>query len=463
MPERAIADTYDASISSSRLIYDTPDAASSSSRLVLDGSACTAASSSTRLVLGGSNEEWQRIPPLGHTPETMLAYVIRRDREGDLRRAFQVERVATPKPGPGEVVVLVMAAGINYNGIWAALGRPRSVFDSHKHPFHIAGSDASGVVWQIGPGVKRWKVGDEVVIHGNMTCGECEACNGYDPMGCENHRVCGYETPYGSFAQLMVVQGQQLLRKPPQLTWEEAASYGVGCFTAYRMLDRADLGTNETVLIWGAAGGLGCFAIQLARLQGAIPIAVVSNDEKAQVARLLGAEAVIDRTEFPDLAYNPGETPERMRRRLAATRAFGRAVQAALGERGVRADGVDVVFEHTGRETFPASVFLTRRMGRIVICGATSGYELTFDVRHLWMRQKSIIGCHGSNAQDSQRANELVCQSKVKPVLSKAYTVDECVLAHEEMRQNLKIGTTACLMCAPRLGLRNFAEARAAV
>jgi len=254
------------------------------------------------------------------------------------------------------------------------------------------------------------------------------------------------------------VQGQQLLRKPPQLTWEEAASYGVGCFTSYRMLDRADLGTNETVLIWGAAGGLGCFAIQLARLQGAVPIAVVSNEEKAAVARLLGAEIVVDRTEFPDLAFHPGETSARQARRLAATKAFGRTIQSALAERGIRSDGVDVVFEHTGQETFPASVFLARRMGRIVICGATSGYELTFDVRHLWMRQKSIIGCHGSNAQDSQRANELVCQGKIRPVLSKAYTVDECVLAHEEMRQNLKIGTTACLMVAPRLGLRNLAE-----
>jgi crotonyl-CoA carboxylase/reductase len=409
-----------------------------------------------------SNREWQRIPPLGHTPATMLAYVIRRERQGDLRRAFQVERVATPRPGPGEVIVLVMAAGINYNGIWAALGRPRSVFDAHKHPLHIAGSDASGVVWEVGPGVKRWRPGDEVVIHGNMTCGECEACNGYDPMGCEKHKVCGYETPYGSFAQMMVVQGQQLLRKPPQLTWEEAASYGVGCFTSYRMLDRANLGTNETVLIWGAAGGLGCFAIQLARLQGAVPIAVVSNDEKAAVARLLGAEIVVDRGEFPDLAFHPGEAPDRQARRLAATRAFGRAIQGALAERGIRSDGVDVVFEHTGQETFPASVFLARRMGRIVICGATSGYELTFDVRHLWMRQKSIIGCHGSNAQDSQRANELVCQGKVRPVLSKAYTVDECVTAHEDMRRNLKIGTTACLMVAPRLGLRSLAETRTA-
>lgn len=406
--------------------------------------------------------DWCRIPPLGRTPDTMLAHVIRRQREGDLRRAFQVERVAAPRPGPGEVSVLVMAAGINYNGVWAALGRPRSVFDIHKHSLHIAGSDASGVVCEVGPGVTHWKVGDEVVIHGNMTCGECPACNGYDPMACENHRVCGYETPYGSFAQIMVAQGQQLLRKPPQLTWEEAASYGVGCFTAYRMLDRAELRTGETILIWGAAGGLGCFAVQLARLRGAIPVAIVSSEEKAALVRQLGAEVVIDRREFPDLAYQPGETPEAQQRRLAATRALGRSIAAGLGERGSRDLGVDVVFEHIGRETFPASVFLAKRMGRIVICGATSGYELSFDVRHLWMRQKSIIGCHGSNAQDSQRANQLLTRNRLRPVLSRTYAVDEIVLAHEDMRDNRKTGTTACLVVAPRPGLHNLDETRLA-
>lgn len=402
--------------------------------------------------------EWRARAAPGLAPETMLAHVIRRDREGELQRAFRVERVPTPRPGPREVVVLVMAAGINYNGIWAALGRPRSVFDIHRHPFHIAGSDASGVVWEVGPGVTRWKVGDEVVIHGNMTCGECGACNGYDPMACENHRVCGYETPHGSFAQYMVAQTQQLLRKPSHLTWEEAASYGVGCFTAYRMLERANLRPGESVLIWGAAGGLGCFALQLARLRGAIPVAVVSSEEKAALVRSLGAELVINRSEFPDLAYRPGEQPEDTRRRLTATRAFGRAISAALGESEERRLGVDVVFEHIGQETFPASVFLARRMGRVVICGATSGYELSFDVRHLWMHQKSIIGCHGSNAHDSQRANELIVRGQLRTALSRTYAVDQCALAHEEMRQGTKLGTTACLISSPRPGLRHLDE-----
>lgn len=420
----------------------------------------SAPASSTPSAVAAGAPLWQNLPPLGVVPSLMLGYAIRREREGSVCSAMQVEAVRSPQPGPDEVIVLVMAAGVNYNGVWAALGRPVSVFDVHRHPFHIPGSDASGVVWQVGINVRRWKVGDEVIIHGNMTCGQCGPCNGFDPMACEQHRVCGYETPYGSFAQFMVVQVQQLLRKPPQLSWEEAASYGVGCFTAYRMLDRAHVRPGDTVLIWGASGGLGCFAIQIAKLHGAVPIAIVSSDEKAELARSLGAELVIDRSAFPGLACRPGETAADKKRRFEATREFARAIGNGLGHMSGRFPGVDVVFEHIGQETFPASVFLAKRMGRIVICGATTGFELTFDVRHLWMRQKSIIGAHGSNAEESQRANELVAHGKIKPVLTNVYPFAECPQAHDSMLSNRKKGTIACLVSAPKTGLMNLAETR---
>lgn len=406
---------------------------------------------------------WSSFPPLGVVPSMMLGYAIRREREGDLRSAFQVESVRSPQPGPDEVVVLVMAAGVNYNGVWAALGRPVSVFAMHHHPFHIPGSDASGVVWQLGSNVSRWKVGDEVVIHGNMTCGQCGPCNGFDPMACEKHQVCGYETPYGTFAQFTVVQAQQLLRKPPRLSWEAASSYGVGCFTAYRMLDRAHVRPGDTVLIWGASGGLGCFAIQITKLYGAIPIAIVSSDDKTELVRSLGAEVVLNRSDFPGLAFNPRETPADKERRYEATKAFARAIGTGLGHPGSRFPGVDIVFEHIGQETFPASVFLAKRMGRIVICGATTGFELTFDVRHLWMRQKSIIGAHGSNAEESQRANDLVSSGKINPVLTRVYPFAECPAAHDSMLSNRKKGTIACLVSAPRTGLMNLAETRRAL
>jgi crotonyl-CoA carboxylase/reductase len=400
------------------------------------------------------------LPALGEVPAEMDAWVIRKERFGEPLQSFRREMMPTPEPGPGEVLVLVMAAGVNYNGIWAGLGKPVSVLEVHKKDFHIGGSDASGVVWKVGPGVTRWKVGDEVVLHCNVTCGQCPACNGFDPMACEDQKIWGYETPYGSFAQFCLVQSQQLLKKPKNMSWELAASYGLVYFTAYRMLvDRARVRPGEVVLIWGAGGGLGIFAVQLTKLLGATPIGIVSSPEKGALAKELGCDHLLYRNEFPGLAYRPNETPEQAKARMDAVKAMGKKIWELLGERR----SPDVVFEHVGMETFPTSVFLGNRMSRIVICGATTGFNLTFDVRHLWMRQKSIIGSHFANAEECQRANELVHQGKIKPVLTETFEYTRVPEAHDLMYRNKHKGTIACLVTAPRLGLTNFEETRAAL
>ena len=176
------------------------------------------------------------IPPMGFVPEQMYAWTIRRERHGNPDKAFEVEVVDVVKPGSKEVLVFVMAAGVNYNGVWAGLGVPISPFDVHKSQYHIAGSDASGIVWAVGNQVKNWKVGDEVVIHCNQDDGDDEHCNGGDPMHSPSQRIWGYETPDGSFAQFTTVQAQQLMRRPRHLTWEEAACYTLTLATAYRML-----------------------------------------------------------------------------------------------------------------------------------------------------------------------------------------------------------------------------------
>ncbi|WP_394827345.1 crotonyl-CoA carboxylase/reductase [Pendulispora albinea] len=400
-----------------------------------------------------------KLPELGVVPRRMHAWTIRRDRHGVPAKAFEKELVDVPEPGPGEVLVHVMAAGVNYNGIWAASGTPVSVLDIHRNDFHIAGSDASGIVWKTGPGVTRWKVGDEVVLHCNVTCGECAACNGADPMACDEQRIWGYETPYGSFAQFALVQSQQVLPKPEALTWEVAASYGLVCFTAYRMLvHRANVRPGEDVLIWGASGGLGCFAVQITKLLGANAIAVVSSKEKGELAMKMGAAGVIDRNDFPGLAYHPTEGREQAKTRLEMTKRFGRAIWDVLG----RKKSPDVVFEHVGQETFPASVFLAGRMGRIVICGATTGYQLTFDVRHLWMRQKMIVGSHFAHAGECEQANTLIHRGKLQPVLTELFDYDSIPEAHQTMIDNRHTGTLACLVGAPRAGLRTLEEVRAA-
>ncbi len=401
-----------------------------------------------------------KVPELGVVPAEMDAWVIRKERFGDPLTSFKRESMATPEPGPGEVLVLVMAAGVNYNGIWAGLGKPVSILDVTKKDFHIGGSDASGIVWKLGEGVTRWKVGDEVVLHCNVTCGQCGACNGFDPMACEDQKIWGYETPYGSFAQFTVVQAQQLLKKPKALSWEVAASYGLVYFTAYRMLvDRARVRPGEVVLIWGASGGLGIFACQITRLLGATSIGIVSSPDKAALAKSFGCDHTLNRNDFPGLAFQPNETEEQGKARAAATKKMGKAIWELLGEK----KGPDVVFEHVGQESFPTSVFLANRMSRIVICGATSGFNLTFDVRHLWMRQKSIIGSHFANAEECHRANELVHQGKIKPVLTATYSYDDIAEAHDVMYKNKHMGTLACLVNAPREGLTNLEETRAAL
>ena len=169
----------------------------------------------------------------------MAAWVIRQEREGEPVDAFQVEEIEVPEPGAFEVIVRVMAAGVNFNNVWAALGKPVSVFRYHPdEDHHIGGSDASGIVWKVGPGVTRWKPGDEVVIHCNQASYEDPEVHGLDPLAAPSQRIWGYETSWGSFAQFTKVQAQQLLPKPENLAWEEAASYGLTYFTAYRMLHR---------------------------------------------------------------------------------------------------------------------------------------------------------------------------------------------------------------------------------
>jgi crotonyl-CoA carboxylase/reductase len=386
------------------------------------------------------------VPPLGTLPERMQAIVIRKEREGEPMESMRLEEVQVPEVGPDEVLILVMAAGVNFNGVWAAQGKPISVFKMHKEPFHIAGSDASGIVWKTGASVRRWKPGDEVVVHCNQSCGQCPECNGLDPMACSEQKIWGYETSWGSFAQFARVQAQQLVRKPPHLGWEESASYGLTYFTAYRMLvAQAQTQPGDVVLVWGAAGGLGIFAIQIARLLGAHPIAVVSSTEKAEMVKSLGADWIINRREF-DFAFRPGETPERIKARLDEAKRFGKEIRRLTGGKDP-----DVVFEHVGQETFPTSVFVAKRFGKIVICGATSGYDLQFDVRHLWMRQKSILGSHFANAYQAERANELVVAGKIRPVLDQVFEFADTPRAHQLMKENKHKG---------KLGIRVQAPAR---
>jgi crotonyl-CoA carboxylase/reductase len=395
----------------------------------------------------------------GELPATMTAWVIRQDREGEPRDAFQIEDIEVPEPGAFEVIVRVMAAGVNFNNVWAALGQPVSVFRYHPdEDHHIGGSDASGLVWKVGEGVTRWKPGDEVVIHCNQASYEDVEVHGLDPLAAPSQKIWGYETSWGSFAQFTKVQAQQLVPKPKKLTWEEAASYGLTYFTAYRMLiDQAKLQAGHRVLIWGAAGGLGVFATQLCKLTGADSVGVVSSDEKGALVKQLGAKDFINRNEFAGMMRKGGESKDEEKERFGQSRAFAKRVKEILG------DAPDIVFEHVGQATFPTSVFVVRPFGKVVICGATSGYNLDFDVRYLWMRQKQIIGSHFANAWEATKANELIDQSKIRPVLWRVMPFEGVAEAHQLMRENKHHGKIAILVGAEKEGMGKTEEGPGAI
>jgi crotonyl-CoA carboxylase/reductase len=398
------------------------------------------------------------MPPLGHVPKQMYAWAIRRERHGEPDTAMQVEVVETPAIDSHEVLVMVMAAGVNYNGVWAALGTPISPFDGHGAPYHIAGSDAAGIVWAVGDKVKRWKVGDEVVIHCNQDDGDDEECNGGDPMFSPSQRIWGYETPDGSFAQFTRVQAQQLMHRPRHLSWEESACYTLTLATAYRMLfghKPHELRPGQNVLVWGASGGLGSYAVQLINTAGGNAIGVISEEDKRDFVMGLGAKGVINRRDFKCWGQMPKVGTPEYKAWFDEARRFGKAIWEITG----KGNNVDMVFEHPGEQTFPVSVFVVKRGGMVVICAGTSGYNLTLDARYLWMHQKRVQGSHFANLKQASAANQLMIERRLDPCLSEVFPWVEIPAAHMKMRQNVhKPGNMAVLVQAPRAGLRTFED-----
>ncbi len=399
------------------------------------------------------------IPPLGHVPKNMYAWAIRRERHGDPDQAMQVEVVETPALDSHDVLVLVMAAGVNYNGVWAAKGIPISPFDVHGQDYHIAGSDASGVVWAVGDKVKRFKVGDEVVVHCNQDDGDDEECNGGDPMFSTSQRIWGYETPDGSFAQFARVQDRQLMPRPLHLTWEESACYTLTLATAYRMLfgHRPHiLRPGHNVLVWGASGGLGSMAVQLCAAAGANAIGVISEEDKREFVMSLGAKGVINRKEFDCWGQLPTVNTDEYKTWFGEVRKFGKAIWDITG----KGNNVDFVFEHPGEATFPVSTFVVKRGGMVVFCAGTTGYNITFDARYVWMHQKRIQGSHFAHLKQAAQANTLVIERRIDPCMSEVFGWEDIPRAHMKMMNNEhKPGNMAVLVQAKYPGMRTIEDA----
>ena len=404
-----------------------------------------------------------QMPPIGQIPKRMHAQVIRQERFGIPTKAFQVEEIDVPEIAADEVLVYVMAAGINYNNVWAALGIPVDVIKARQRageqePFHIGGSDASGVVFKVGTDVKNLKVGDQVVIHCGMWSRDCSVVkSGTDPMFSPTFRIWGYESNWGSFAQFTKVQAHQCLPKPKHLTWEAAAAYMLVGATAYRMLHGwppHSVAEGDVVLVWGGAGGLGCQAIQIAKAAGAIPIAVISSDDKIDYCKSLGARGAINRKSFDHWGMLPHWKDDAAYGKwLKGARAFGAALWEAVGER----KSPRIVFEHPGEDTVPTSVFVCDTGGMVVICAGTTGYNATMDLRYQWMRQKRFQGSHFANDEQADGVNRLVIAGKVDPCLSRVFSFAEIPQAHQLMYENRHPhGNMAILVGAPREGLKEI-------
>jgi crotonyl-CoA reductase len=421
------------------------------------------------IMAGASGEELAAIP----LPEAFRAAVVRKDQAGmfeglpsadkDPRKSLHVEEVAVPELAPDEAYVAVMASAINFNTVWTSIFEPMPTFQflqrlgresvwgrRHDLPYHVVGSDGAGVVLRVGSAVRLWKPGDRVVIHCNHVDDQDPSAHD-DSMLAANQRIWGFETNFGGLADLSMVKANQLMPKPAHLTWEEAACNALCNSTAYRMLvgrNGAQMKQGDVVLVWGATGGLGGYAVQYVLNGGGIPVGVVSSAAKADLLRSLGCEAVIDRRAAGYRFWRDEHTqdPDEWRR-------FGKDIRSLVGE------DPNIVFEHPGRQTMGASVFVCARGGTIVTCAATTGYQIEYDNRHLWMKLKSIKSSHFANYKEAWEANRLVARGLIQPVLSTTFPLEQVGEAAYQVHRNLHEGKIAvrCLAPADGLGIDDLA------
>ena len=384
-------------------------------------------------------------------PESFrAAYVLREEQEmwagfasedKDPRKSLHVGEVATPEIAPDEVYIAVMASSINFNTVWTSIFEPLSA--RHKQDFHVVGSDASAVVLRVGSAVRNWKPGDHVTVHCNYLDDQDPSAHD-DSMLASNQRIWGFETNYGGLADLSIVKANQLMPKPAHLSWEEAAVNALCASTSYRMLvgsHAARMKQGDNVFVWGATGGIGAYAIQLILNGGGTPVGVVSSEHRVKLLQAMGCENAIDRRAENYQFWSDEHTQDE-----GEWRRLGKKVRSLIG------DDPDIVFEHPGRSTMGASVFIAKRGGTVVTCAATSGYMLEFDNRHLWMKLKRIVSSHFANYQEAWNMNQLIGQGRIQPVMSEVYTLDQVGDAALKVHKNQAEGKLGVLCLAPEAG-----------
>ena len=400
-------------------------------------------------------------------PTTFRGAVVRADEqemfdglpsdEKDPRKSVHVDDIPIPELAPDEAYVAVLASSINFNTVWTSIFEPLPTFQflarlgkesvwgaRHDQPFHVIGSDAAGVVLRVGSAVRTWKPGDAVTVHCNYVDDQDPSSHD-DSMLAANQRIWGFESNYGGLAEVALVKANQLMPKPAHLTWEEAAVNALCNSTSYRMIvspNGSQMTQGQTVLVWGASGGIGAYAVQYVLNGGGTPVGVVSSAEKADALHELGVEHVIDRKAEGYKFWSDEHTQD-----PAEWRRLGKKIRELTG------NDPDIVFEHPGRQTMGASVFVAKRGGLIITCAATSGFTIEYDNRYLWMNLKTIKGCHFANYREAWAANRLIAEGRIHPTLSKVFTLDETGDAAYEVHHNMHEGKLGILVLAPEEGL----------
>jgi len=317
--------------------------------------------------------------------------------------------VPDPKIKADEVLVEVRACALNHLDVWVRNGLP-----GIKIPLpHILGDDIAGVVREVGDLVTWVNVGDEVIIQPGVSCGHCADClAGRDNM-CDDYDIIGYRRD-GGYAELVAVPGINIILKPKNLSWPEAAALPLVTLTAWHMLvARANVQSGEDVLVHAAGSGVGSLGIQIAKLRGARVITTASSDAKLAKARELGADETIN--------YTRDDWP--------------REVKRLTGGRGV-----DVVFEHTGAATWPGSILSLKKGGRLVTCGATSGFDAKTDLRHVFYRHLTILGSMMGSKSDLLAAMKYVESGEIRAVVDRTLPLADARDAHELIEDRAQFG-----------------------
>jgi len=316
--------------------------------------------------------------------------------------------VPEPVAGPGQVRVRVRAASVNYLDVWTRKGLPYKI----EMP-HILGNDAAGTIDQVGDGVTHLNVGDEVVLAPGAGCNHCRACMDGDDMLCLSYDLFGLRKQ-GAYAESLVAPARNAFLKPSHLSFEEAASMGLVFLTAWHMLvGRAALKAGETVLVLAAGSGVGIAAVQIAKMLGATVIATASTDAKLARAKELGADEAINYT----------------------THDFALETRRITGKRGV-----DVVIEHTGQATWEKSVAALARGGRLVTCGATSGFDGKTDLRALFGKSIALYGSYMGRLAEFDEVQKHIRAKRLKPVIDRVLPLAQARAAHEAMENREQFG-----------------------